>query len=763
MDGGGFLRRLLVSVPVIALLAVPFAGPARGEGHPLDALGRAFRHAAGTAAPAVVQVVADRVPGGDLMGPGELPVASGFPYPTEFLEKFQESRRLFVRPEGPASGVVVAPDGYVLTSLYNIAGRVRGVRVVTADGKTYDAEILGRDPNKDVVLLKIEAEDLPYLALSPDAEAVPGQFAVTVGRGQDPARLNVNAGIISAVIRSRGDAIQTSARVNYGNSGGALVDLEGKLLGVLAKIGHDTERNRSGINTGVGFAAPASTLADLFKRLKKGENIPPRPTPFLGIRFDPSYPATADQKGVKIEYVYKGYPGARAGLKTGDVLLSFDHVPIEKRNDLIFVIRQCDPGQRVTFTVQRGDTDLDLEAELTARPGPVENARMSLEYFKWKAPRTLGLRIDHGYAGPGVLVSHVHEGFPLHEGGLRGGDLITSVYGLKNYPLWFPVFRKDLIDRVLQYCITGTEMTFRVRRGDRSRLITVIIGRPAGEERLAAMDREYEATEGNRPAPPTEASRETLAEDLVRWNLLIRLGIRLGEKTEDGFAIDFVHGGFPGERIGMERGNVLTRLNGVDASSLPEHLDILIGPRPNRIWVPGNPWQVGFSAGGREKSGRIALGSDPLPSTLRAMRAEVEDGVRFSLRDLQRLEALLGRPRAAGRLQALQVLDHPDRWKASTAKTVVSLLDEGDRDFVQRLHEALRAHPDRETLGLVIRSLPVQETAVEADRWQDREKRATIEAYLQKTDLPGALPDFGINGKLWQRWWRENRDRIRFP
>jgi S1-C subfamily serine protease len=765
-----------------ALVLAALPGTVQGGENPLEVLGRAFEEAAARAAPAVVQILCER--DADIDGPpkpGFRIVRGNIPVPPELLRRFQEGRLRFVRPEGPASGVVIDPDGYILTSLYNVLGKIKNLRVVTPDGRTHPAKVLGRDPNRDIALLKIEARNLPSLALSPDLKPKPGQFSLTLGRGPNPAELNVNSGIISAIHRSRGDVIQTSARVNYGNCGGALVDLSGKLVGIITKIGHDYSRNRSGINTGVGFAAPVGVITNVIGELRAGKNIAPRPTPFLGIRFDPSYAPSADVKGVRIEYVYKGFPGERAGLKLGDILVNFEYVDIEHRGTLSWVIQESDPGQEVTFSVLRGEKVLDLKAVLTERPNPLRSARMSREYLEWKMARALGIRADLLYPQPGAFVRYIHEGFPLAEGGMRAGDIILGVHGLKDFPGWFPIFFFEYLDRTLPYCFETAKVTFMVWREGKRHMIPIIVGPPADEAKIQSMDREFKAAAETLPSVPDPATREQIAKDIARWKMWIHLGLWLEDLSEEGWRVGFALPGFPGAKAGIREGDLFVTLRGgrirrgrrvyvlrgkaILAADLPERLRFLAGNIPDRSghWRPGDQWHLEYLQDGEKKQVKIVLGEYPTPAAMLAIEGERLGDFRATFPYKKRLVTLLNNRTAAGRYQVLQALNTPGNWDISVAKTLIGLLVDADREFLKRVFSVLKAHPSKETFMLLIESLPVRREDIARNKWEDQKKLEVIQAYLKGAELPEELPDFGLNGKLWLRWWRENKNRVRFP
>jgi S1-C subfamily serine protease len=181
-----------------------------------------------------------------------------------------------------------------------------------------------------------------------------------VGRATDDGPL-VTEGIISAVGRYRGDSFAHSARTNYRNAGGALVDLDGHLVGISVR---HTDRSRQGQSSGVGFGAPVANLTASLPALAKGEVVPRRKTPFLGISGDPE---SLDTGGVRVRQVLAGTAAQKAGLQAGDVIKIFNNVELRDFMHLREEIEKLSVGSEIVITVQRGDQELDMTIKLGAR------------------------------------------------------------------------------------------------------------------------------------------------------------------------------------------------------------------------------------------------------------------------------------------------------------------------------------------------------------------------------------------------------------
>jgi len=306
----------------------------------LEAFERRVAAAVEAVAPSVVAVVIDRQPDS-----GAFPKRPGGVLPFEADEWL---RLLLYRrpPQVMASGVIASQEGHVLTSYAPLKGDVRKLSIRLPDGKDVSAELVGFDQRKDLALLRAELPRATVPAFASDLPKV-GDWVIAVGRVPDPSRPTATAGIVSARKRMRGTVIQIDAELNYGNTGGAVVDLDGRLVGIACQI---TERAQWGQNSGVGFAVTWDRIEDALPRLKDGLKAAVQPQPYIGVR--PAEGAL-DVKGAAIDEVIPGGPAAAAGLRDGDLIMRVDDKPVQRWEDLVEAIRKRKPGEWVRITVDR--------------------------------------------------------------------------------------------------------------------------------------------------------------------------------------------------------------------------------------------------------------------------------------------------------------------------------------------------------------------------------------------------------------------------
>ncbi|MDX1621717.1 MAG: trypsin-like peptidase domain-containing protein [Nitriliruptorales bacterium] len=280
-----------------------------------------------------------------------------------------------LRGAGVGSGVIYRSDGYILTNNHVVA-QGEGVEVKLADGSVLEAEIVGTDPLNDLAVVKVDATGLPAINLRSEPVVV-GETAIAIGSpfGLDAS---VTAGVISAVNRELsvpGDedgsggvfipaVVQTDAAINPGNSGGALVDANGRLIGINTAI-----LSGSGGSQGVGFAIPVEQARATADQLIEQGFVR---HPFLGIggrdltREEAQRLGTDD--GAVIEQVVEDSGAADAGLEEGDVIVALNGQEITDMTDLIVEIRSYEPGDTVTVTVLRGGQEVTVDVELGERP-----------------------------------------------------------------------------------------------------------------------------------------------------------------------------------------------------------------------------------------------------------------------------------------------------------------------------------------------------------------------------------------------------------
>jgi len=282
------------------------------------------------------------------------------------------------------SGVVVSSDGYILTANHVVDGadEIR-VKVTSAGGdKEYSAKVIGADPPTDVAVLKIDARNLPAITLGDSEQLEVGDIVLAIG---DPFGLErtVTMGIVSALGRSGfrfggqdggsqpnyQDFIQTDAAINPGNSGGALVDAEGRLVGINTFILSSTYGNE-----GIGFAVPANLARHVMDRLIQGGKVT---RGYLGVKPEDITPGLAesfglpDQSGALVDDVYPGTPAQAAGIKSGDAIVEFNGRKVTDADNLSLRVSECSPGTEVTVKVIRDGHEKSFTVKLAELPGQI--------------------------------------------------------------------------------------------------------------------------------------------------------------------------------------------------------------------------------------------------------------------------------------------------------------------------------------------------------------------------------------------------------
>lgn len=267
---------------------------------------------------------------------------------------------------GPYSGLVLRRDGYLLTSTTNLwaYGQIESVTAHFHDGRDLPATIFARDRYRDIALLKVDADDLVPLPAAGPEDAVVGRFAIALGNPFGAARPEApmfTFGLVSDLHRlgKDYDAIQTDAGMNDGMVGGALVTLEGKLLGLNVLVTPE----RFGRNSGIGFAIPMSAIGQTLPRLMEGKSVEPG---WLGI----AWPVTTPD-GIVFPGVLEDGPAGAGGLKAGDVLLTVDGRPASdfpEPDDFIAYLRSKEPGETLLLGVKRGTATVALTITLGSRP-----------------------------------------------------------------------------------------------------------------------------------------------------------------------------------------------------------------------------------------------------------------------------------------------------------------------------------------------------------------------------------------------------------
>lgn len=274
---------------------------------------------------------------------------------------------------GFGSGVVISSDGYIVTNNHVVEG-ARKIEVTFNDKHKREAEVVGTDPTTDIALIKVDAQDLEYLTFGDSDKVRVGEWVLAVG---NPFNLTstVTAGIVSAKARNINilgagtieSFIQTDAAVNPGNSGGALVNTNGDLIGINAAIA-----SRTGSYEGYSFAIPSNIAKKVVEDFLLYGSLQ---RAYLGIAPAEITEELAKQKnlnvmtGVYVDDVYEGGAAQKAGIKNGDIILSINDITIDTRAQLIGAIGQFRPGDKVVVKVLRGENERDFNVTLANMHG----------------------------------------------------------------------------------------------------------------------------------------------------------------------------------------------------------------------------------------------------------------------------------------------------------------------------------------------------------------------------------------------------------
>lgn len=333
--------------------------------------------------PAVVAVhtarIVTTVRGGRGMSPQDelLRRFFGLPAPQYTPESGEPEKRSV--PQGIGSGVIVSKDGYIITNHHVVSDQQSGqaadeIQVVLNDGRELSAEIIGSDPLTDVAIIKVDADDLPAIKIADSDNIKVGDVVFAIGNPMGVG-LTVTQGIVSATNRAIGiygergyeSFIQTDASINPGNSGGALIDSQGRLVGVNSAI-----ISRSGGNIGIGFAIPTNLAINISRQLADSGEVR---RGFLGVSIGDVTPDLAEAfglentDGVLINDVEDDSAADKGGIKRGDIILSVDGKTIKDLNQFRILIGNTVPGTEVAMEIMRDGDTKKLKLEVGSASG----------------------------------------------------------------------------------------------------------------------------------------------------------------------------------------------------------------------------------------------------------------------------------------------------------------------------------------------------------------------------------------------------------
>src|SRR5437762_6659676 len=339
------------------------------------------------------------------------------------------------------SGVVVTKDGYILTNNHVVDGADEIKVALAKDRKQYTAKVIGRDPRTDIAVLKIDAKDLPFIMFADSDKIDVGDVVLALGNPFGIGQ-TVTMGIVSATgrggmgIEDYEDFIQTDAAINPGNSGGALVEAEGRLVGLNTAI-----LSRSGGNQGVGFAIPANLARSVMDQLIKKGKIE---RGLLGVRIKDLTPELARQfnvpdntSGALVTQLEEKSAAAEAGLKNGDVITGLNGTPVKDSRNLRLMVGRLAPGDKVAVKVLRDGKEKTLTVTLKETPEqklasannePGDNESDALNGVTvGDIDSTARSRFNIPDRVKGALITEVDPDSASYEAGLRPGDVIQEI------------------------------------------------------------------------------------------------------------------------------------------------------------------------------------------------------------------------------------------------------------------------------------------------------------------------------------------------
>jgi serine protease Do len=440
------------------------------EGGPVPITSETFAKLAEKMKPAVVNISTTMVMKGSTLMQFHAPFGEQDPF-REFWEKFfgGEMPREY-RTKSLGSGFIVNNEGYIITNDHVIR-HAEKIVVTLQNKKDYQAKVVGSDEKTDLALIKIDAQEvLPVAPLGDSDRLRVGDWVVAIGNPFGLAE-TVTAGIVSAKGRVIGagpydDFIQTDASINPGNSGGPLFNIYGEVVGINTAI--------VATGQGIGFAIPVNLAKEVVSQLKeKGKVV----RGWLGVAIQRVTPDLAKSFGLKeaagalVSKVFEDTPAARAGLKQGDIILSFDGKKIEDSSELPRVVASTPVGKEVNIQLFRNGKTISVQAkiaEMEEKKKEAEKERplekpvgILVQDVTPEIARSLGMERPRG-----IVVAQIEPGSPADEAGMRRGDVILEVDRK-------PIENVEAFRKVIREAKENTVLLFLIRRGEGNIYLTV--------------------------------------------------------------------------------------------------------------------------------------------------------------------------------------------------------------------------------------------------------------------------------------------------
>lgn len=463
-------RAMVFSLALAVAMSAPvFAQQNRAQLPSPSDLSRVFINVAKQVKPAVVSIdvveKARRV--------SRLP--EGFPQIPGMPEFGNQPPR---RPRGTGSGVIISPDGYILTNNH-VVGEAVEINVKLADGREVKARRVGTDPETDLAVIKVDLQGLPFAKLGDSERVEQGEWVIALG---SPFGLSqtMTAGIVSATGRDLPGAgqftnfIQTDASINPGNSGGPLVNMDGEVIGINTMI-----FSRTGGNEGIGFAIPSNLSSKVYAQLVKSGRVT---RGYLGLYprdLDPALARTVGYNGEGGALVQdvsgRDTPAAKAGLKSGDVITEVDGKAVKTARHLTEVVADLPVGKPVQVKFVRDGRVQTTTVTLGERPRPNETSPendgtpeqdmgklgISVQTVTPEMASELKLKI-----GTGAIVQSVQPSSPAAEAGIRTGDVIHKINRVE-------VTSAQSLTRALEQIKGEKQIVLQIESREQLRFVTV--------------------------------------------------------------------------------------------------------------------------------------------------------------------------------------------------------------------------------------------------------------------------------------------------
>lgn len=357
---------------------------------------------------------------------------------------------------GPTSGLVIEPDGWIVSSAFNFAEKPSSILVDLPSGKTAAARLVATDHGRMTVLLKVETEEPLPVPPFADSDARVGQWAIALGKAYSPTEPNISTGVVSATARLHGRAIQTDAKVSASNYGGPLVDVRGQVLGVLVPMSPASDEVVAGAewyDSGIGFAIPMDQIFARLEQMKAGEDQWPGKMG-IGIKPGPAYSTPPE-----IVSVEPKSPADEAGIEKGDMITEVEGAPVANHTDLFYQLKPRYAGETITVTLRRGDQTLSRDVTLVDQLLPYEAGFLGL------LPERAG-NVNEENEPRGLAVRFVYPTSPAARAGIRPGDRITRIGDTD-------VASRDEAVTAMQAFAAGQDVALEIVRDGQARSLTL--------------------------------------------------------------------------------------------------------------------------------------------------------------------------------------------------------------------------------------------------------------------------------------------------